>query len=169
MSDLTDFRRAKNDFLARDHHSPLTDKQRQTFSGLSYFNENSDLRILTEVQVFPDQQNVEMQTSTGEVAQYRRWGKIAFHADGKPVELTVYKGVEEGDIFLPFADLTSGSETYAAGRYLEPQPQPGGKLIVDFNYAYNPYCAYNESWSCPIPPFENRLTAAIRAGEKTFK
>jgi hypothetical protein len=71
-----------------------------------------------------------------------------------------------GGYFLPFMDATSGDETYGAGRYLEIEPLPGGKLLVDFNMAYNPYCAYNEYWSCPIPPKENRLSVPIEAGEK---
>ncbi len=110
-----------------------------------------------------------MQTSTGSVQEYMRWGKISFPVDGQAAELTVFKDPEHGDYFLPFADATSGKETYGAGRYLEVHTQDDGRVLVDFNYAYNPYCAYNERWSCPLTPFENRLTVPIRAGEKNFK
>ncbi len=97
-----------------------------------------------------------------------RWAKVAFSVDGAPAELTVYKDSSQGSLFLPFADATSGDETYGAGRYVEPDAQPDGTLLIDFNYAYNPYCAYNEAWTCPITPAENRLRVPIRAGEKNF-
>ena len=70
---------------------------------------------------------------------------------------------------MPVGDATSGNDTCGAGRYLDVEELPDGKLVVDFNYAYNPYCAYNDSWSCPLTPPENRLTVALRAGEQTFK
>lgn len=83
--------------------------------------------------------------------------------------MTVFGDDHGHEMFLPFADATSGEGTYAAGRYLDVQRAHGGSLLVDFNHAYNPYCAYNESWSCPLTPFENRLTVPVRAGEKDFK
>ena len=76
---------------------------------------------------------------------------------------------DSGELFLPFADATSGVETYGAGRYLEPEALPDGRMSVDFNYAYNPYCAYNERWSCPITPAENRIDVPIRGGERIFR
>ena len=109
-----------------------------------------------------------MQTSTGDVASYLRWARIHFEVDHETAELTVYRDAQSGAFFLPFQDANAGGETYGAGRYLEVEELEDGRLHVDFNYAYNPYCAYNERWSCPIPPAENRLTVAIRAGEKTF-
>ena len=110
-----------------------------------------------------------MQTSTGDVAQYVRLGRVSFSADGEAASLTVFGDAHGHELFLPFADATSGEETYGAGRYLDVQRQHGGRLLVDFNYAYNPYCAYNEAWSCPLTPFENRIGAPIRAGERNFK
>ena len=169
MTELTEFRQGKDQFLGRDHHSPLTDEQQRDFSGLSYYDESPDLRLELEVGGMETRDVVEMQTSTGDVASYRRWGKVRFDVDGEPAELTLYKDLDGGEFFLPFADATSGTETYGAGRYLDVHPIPGGKVLVDFNYAYNPYCAYNEEWSCPITPFENRLKVSVRAGEKSFK
>ena len=169
MSELTDFREAKDSFMGKDHHSPLTPEQQTAFSGLSYYNEDPDLRLTLDVEDFGDHEVVEMQTSTGDVATYARWGKVVFDVDGEAAELTLYKDPEGGDFFLPFADSTSGEETYPSGRYLEPHPVPGGKVLLDFNLAYNPYCAYNEQWSCPLTPFENRLRVPIHAGEKSFK
>ena len=89
--------------------------------------------------------------------------------DGEAVSLTVYRGGYGDEFFLPFADATTGRETYGAGRYLEVAVQEDGMHLVDFNHAYNPYCAYNPRWSCPIPPVENRLKVPIRAGEKLFQ
>ena len=169
MSELTDFRKTKDEFFASDHHSPLTDEQRRSFSGLSYYDGNPDLRLTAEASEFAEPEVVEMQTSTGNVARYRRWARVAFQVDGEAAELTVYKDADSDELFLPFADATSGPATYGAGRYVEPHELTDGKVLLDFNYAYNPFCAYNESWSCPLTPFENRLRAPLRAGEKNFK
>ena len=107
-----------------------------------------------------------MQTTTGTVQPHARFGKFRFQVDGQQAELTIFAG--EHGFFLPFADSLAGKETYGAGRYLEPEPLGGGKFRVDFNLAYNPYCAYDERWTCPITPPENRVRVPIRAGEKVF-
>jgi uncharacterized protein (DUF1684 family) len=107
-----------------------------------------------------------MQTTTGDQQTFVRHGRIHFAVDGQPASLTVYRSAH--GYFLPFADSLAGSETYGAGRYLDPEPLPDGRLHIDFNLAYNPYCAYNEAWSCPITPPENRLKLPIRAGERAF-
>jgi uncharacterized protein (DUF1684 family) len=89
--------------------------------------------------------------------------------DGRPTRITLFTSPEMHELFLPFRDATSGRETYGAGRYLEVDPPDAdGRVVVDFNLAYNPYCAYNPDWSCPIPPGENWLDVPIRAGERTF-
>jgi uncharacterized protein (DUF1684 family) len=107
-----------------------------------------------------------MQTTTGDVQTYERFGRVRFPVAGEEAALTIYRN--ENGFFLPFVDALAGNETYGAGRYLEPEELPDGTLLVDFNLAYNPYCAYNENWSCPITPAENRLKVPIRAGEKVF-
>jgi uncharacterized protein (DUF1684 family) len=160
--------RAEKDALFGSHpQSPLTREQRRTFKGLSYFPENEALRLEVMVDEFPEKERIEMQTSTGDVQVYERYGRFKFTVDGEAAELTIYRN--EHGFFLPFVDALAGKETYPAGRYLEPEPLPGGRLLVDFNMAHNPYCAYNDAWSCPITPAENRLKAAIRAGEKMFR
>jgi uncharacterized protein (DUF1684 family) len=108
-----------------------------------------------------------MQTSTGDVRDYERFGTFRFEVEGQPARLTIYRN--ELGYFLPFVDALAGSETYGAGRYLEPEELPDGRFLVDFNLAYSPYCAYNENWSCPITPAENRLKVPIRAGEMVFE
>ncbi|MBI5950965.1 MAG: DUF1684 domain-containing protein [Chloroflexi bacterium] len=166
MTELEAFRTEKDEFFASHPQSPLTPEQRKNFRGLNYFPENESLNLEVKVDEFPVQEEFEMQTSTGSVQTYRRYGKFKFTVDGVETELTIYQS--EHGFFLPFVDSLAGSETYPAGRYLEPEPMPGSRFLVDFNQAYNPYCAYNEMWSCPITPAENRLKVAIRAGEKLF-
>ncbi len=168
MSELTEFRKAKDHFMAHEHHSPLTEKQQRTFSGLSYYDETPALRFVKQVRLFDDQEVVEMQTSTGDVTTFVRLGKAEFEVEGEVAELTLFKDVEGDGLFLPFADATSGTETYAAGRYLDLTALSDGEVVLDFNYAYNPNCVYNHDWSCPLTPFENRLRVPIRAGERNF-
>ena len=89
--------------------------------------------------------------------------------DGQSATLQIYQDPEDGYFFLPFVDSTAPEETYGAGRYLEIEPAAGGQFLIDFNTAYNPYCAYNGNWACPLPPRENYLKIRIEAGEKNFK
>ncbi len=166
MSELEDFRREKDQFFGRDPQSPLTTQQKRDFHGLNYFPENPALRLEVKAEELPTKERVEMQTSSGDVQVYTRHSRLHFRVDGQDAELSIYES--DNGFFLPFVDSLAGKETYPAGRYLEPEPLPGGRFLVDFNLAYNPYCAYNEHWSCPLTPFENRLKVPIRAGEKSF-
>jgi uncharacterized protein len=166
MTALQTFRAEKDNFFANHSQSPLTREQKKTFKGLNYFPENPDLSFEVSLESFPEHQEIEMQTSTGDVQRYSRAGKFHFKVDGQDAQLTLYSN--EDGYFLPFVDALAGKETYPAGRYLEPEELPDGKLLVDFNLAYNPYCAYNERWSCPLTPFENHIKAPIKAGEKNF-
>lgn len=166
MTELDNFRAEKNEFFGSHPQSPLSREQKREFKGLNYFPEDDALRLEVKVEEFQVREKFEMQTSTGDVQTYEKFGKFHFLVDGEQAELTIYQS--EHGFFLPFVDALAGKETYPAGRYLEPEPLPGGRFLVDFNIAYNPYCAYNEMWSCPITPAENRLKVAIRAGEKLF-
>jgi hypothetical protein len=166
MTELETLRLAKDDFFRQDTESPLTAEQRRNFAGLSYFPEDPNLRLEISPLEFPKGERITMQTSTGDEQIYDRHSRFHFQVEGSPAELTIYKG--PNGFFLPFIDAMAGTETYPAGRYLEPEPLPGGRFLVDFNLAYNPYCAYNANWSCPLTPFENRLKVPIRAGEKLF-
>lgn len=167
MSELTAFRAEKDDFFKHHPQSPLLRDQKAKFAGLQYFPENESLRLEVKVQRFEDESPIVMQTSTGGVQEYIRYGRFKFDVDGQTAELTIYEN--ENGYFLPFVDSLAGKETYPAGRYLEPEPLPGVRFLVDFNLAYNPNCAYNEMWSCPITPAENRVKVPIRAGEKLFE
>ncbi len=166
MTNLKEFRKMKDEFFLHDSQSPLTPEQKKTFGGLDYFPPNPELQLEIEVYELTDQTRIEMQTNTGDIQVYERFGKFSFSVDGQPAELTIFHS--EDGWFLPFVDSLAGKETYPAGRYLEPEELGDGRFLVDFNLAYNPYCAYNDYWSCPLPPFENRLKVPIRAGEKIY-
>ena len=166
MNDLKAVRDEKDEFFKHHPQSPLTPAQREVFEKLDYYPEAPELCLEAAVEQFPEQETVEMQTSTGDIQVYQRYGRFTFEVDGQRAALTIF--ANEHGFFLPFVDAQAGRETYPAGRYLEPQPAGSGKFLVDFNQAYNPYCAYNENWSCPLTPFENRLQVSIRAGEKIF-
>ena len=168
MSELTDFRKAKDAFFKTNSQSPLNSQEKATFKGLKYFPENPDLRFDLALEKSPQPEQVTMPTSTGDEQQYWHAGQVHFTVQGQPAALQVYLPVDGGDYFIPFVDATAPAETYGAGRYLEPEDLGDGRLHLDFNLAYNPYCAYNDRWSCPLPPRQNRLSVRIEAGEKNF-
>ncbi len=167
MSQLEDLRREKDIFFQESHHSPLLPEQQAKFNGLNYFPENTELRLKVDIERFPEGEQIQIQTNTGDIQTYTRFGRFSFEVEGEQAELTVFEN--EHGYFMPFADSLAGEETYGAGRYLEPSRLPDGRFEVDFNNSYNPYCAYNEMWSCPLTPPENRLKVPIRAGEKVFE
>ncbi len=170
MSKLSEFREGKDRYFGQDPDAPLTPEQQGRFAGLAYYPENSALQFALTIDELNDQEKetIEMATSTGDSQPYVRWGTISFQVEGETATLTVYRDEDDGEFFLPFTDLTSGQSSYGEGRYVDLQPLHHGRFLVDFNYAYNPYCAYNPNWSCPIPPSENRLNVTVDAGEKSF-
>jgi uncharacterized protein len=166
---LERFRTNKNTFFKEHENSPLTPEQRERFVQLEYFDENPDLRFEVQLDtegVSPDP--VVLGTTTGEPKEFVPAGRAHLKIDGQDVSFMVYKEPGRGRYFLPFRDATAGDQTYAVGRYLDPQAKPDGSLVLDFNMAYNPYCAYNDNFTCPIPPFENVVKVPIRAGEKSY-
>ena len=167
MNIYIEFRAQKDEFFEFDPHSPLTPDQKESFFGLKYFPVREDLRFDLEIEKFDSPNTIEMQTSTGDLRPFTRYGRIQFWVDGERTSLTVF--ASEHGFFIPFVDSQGGKETYGAGRYLDPELNDDGTLNVDFNLAYNPYCAYNDLYSCPIPPVENRLSVAIKAGEMNYK
>lgn len=169
MNELEQFRAQKDAFF-RDHpQSPLTREQRRDFHGLDYFPDDPALAFTVTPEPFEEPELVEMQTSSGETAAYLRWARVHFAVGGREAALTVYRDFASGELFLPFQDALRGIETYGAGRYLDLEELPDGRVVLDFNHAYNPYCAYNDNWSCPLPPAENRLDVPIRAGERIWE
>jgi uncharacterized protein (DUF1684 family) len=157
------FRAAKDEYM-RGPQSPLSHEAQHEFHGLSYYPPNDELRLVLPLDMDVPDDAITMETSTGGEQTYHRAGKVHFEVDGKPAQLTIFTTGDQ--LFLPLRDATFRDETYPAGRYLEPDALEDGKVLVDFNYLYNPFCAYNERWSCPIPPIENWLQVPLKAGEK---
>lgn len=174
MNELQDLRDQIDDFMAHHPQSPLTSEQKEAFRGLNYYDDDDALTFTAPVERFSDDEPLEeMETSTGDRLLYRRWGRFQFQVDGVEAALTIYSDSDGADFFMPFRDGTSGSETYGAGRYMDNhrpglQPLSDTEVEIDFNFAYNPYCAYNPNFSCPLPPVENWLKVPIQAGEKKF-
>jgi uncharacterized protein (DUF1684 family) len=166
MTELERFRAEKDELFRKDSQSPLSDEQQRDFGGLNYYSENESLRLELALERSPKPEQVVLATSTGDAREYAHIGQVRFQVATEEAVLQVYE--DDYGFFLPFSDATSQTETYGAGRYLEPHELRPDVLYVDFNLAYNPYCAYNERWSCPLPPSANRLKVRIEAGEKKF-
>ena len=164
--ELLEFRRQKDEFFGKSHQSPLEASDRQSFSGLRYYDPDPELSF-TVSPLAGDESEMRVQTSDGQERVYHRAGILTLPIDGGQVSLTLYSTGHPG-FFIPFRDSTSGKETYGAGRYLDIEPNEDGTVTVDFNLAYNPYCAYSDGYSCPLPPAENWLSVPIEAGELDY-
>jgi uncharacterized protein (DUF1684 family) len=165
-------RLARDQAFKSDKDSPLLERDRPVFRGLDYYAVNSNLRFSTKLYRYPSPKQVRLATNTGEIRRGLRYGYFDFRVGDQTCRLQVYR-LEDASgsgasLFIPFRDSTSGQETYAAGRYIDLEENTSGMYDLDFNRAYNPYCAYNNKYSCPIPPAENTLNVPIRAGEKKF-
>ena len=164
--DFLEWARRKDEYM-RSARSPLPTSVRANFVGLPYHPYNPDLEIRTHLEPDHQREVLVMPTSNGSEAIYQRVGWFAFTVDGQAQRLAGF--AREGDgqtesLFVPFKDASSAKTTYGGGRYLEVE-RSGDTVTANFNFAYSPYCAYSEGWSCPIPPKENWLTTAILAGE----
>jgi uncharacterized protein (DUF1684 family) len=168
MSRLERFRERKDALFAEGEQSPLDPEQQERFEKLDYFAENPALDLTLTIDRSNAGTDLVVDTSDGQQRTYRRVGTITFPVGEEQVTMTLLAQPGQTRLFLPFFDGTTSTESYSGGRYLEPNQRPDGRVQVDFNYAYNPYCAYGDGWSCPIPPDENRTTARIEAGEKNF-
>lgn len=163
---ITTMRRSKDNAFARDPQSPIGDKD--AFQGLAYFAVDPTLRLRTKLVRHAQPRTLSMQTSDGAAREYRNIGHFEISIDGRALTLQAYQQRGSEALFVPFRDQTSGKETYGAGRYLDLHLEHGDEVDLDFNLAYNPYCAYSDAYSCPFPPPENWLPVAIRAGELSF-
>ena len=156
--------------------SPLKDKDRKKFEGLDFFKFDSTYVVKATLNRTPDSEWFDMKTTTDRVSPERVFGILTFELKGETYKLNVYQGKDimkregyEDYLFLPFIDNTNGNESYGGGRYIDLRIPEGDTIIIDFNTAYNPYCAYNDKYSCPIVPRVNYLDLDIEAGVKTFK
>ena len=162
--------RAGKDALFAASDDPVPRSRHKDLLPLSYFPIDPEYNVPGVLKRVSDATVFEMPTSTGTKRQMRRVGSLEFTLKERPLKLTVFVEVADPNhLFIAFNDLTSGTETYPAGRYLDIEPNSTGIYEIDFNRAYNPYCYYNLSYECPYPPPENRLKTPIRAGERMKK
>jgi len=169
VSRLTAERAQKDEMFRTDKDSPILPEDRHRLLPLSYFSVDEGYAVPAELQPAAERTSLQMPTSTGKLRPYERIGTLVFTLHGQRLTLSAFFEVGSPNaqrLFVPFADLTSGTETYPDGRYLELDPTATGIYIVDFNAAYNPYCYYNPAYDCPFPPSENRLKTPVRAGER---
>lgn len=171
LKKLLEFRGERNEAWRNDQGSPLTDEQKKEFKGLNYFppNPNLSFKLDLDKNVEDVGKEVVIKTTGGYKQIYLKAGKVRFNVGNQDVEALVFEDPEQEQFqyYLLFRDQTTGGQTYKNGRMLQ-VPKRGDKLLIDFNYAYNPYSAYNDNWDCPITPEENVLPVEIRAGEQKF-
>ena len=182
QSDANWFQEAKeaqtklNEEFTNPETTILTAKDFRVFKGLEFYPIDLKYRVEAQFIRTPNEKPFLMKTTTERLPEYVKYGEAHFAIDGQPFRLTLYKSTNSygdpdkyGDQhFLPFTDLTSGDGSYGGGRFLDVTIPEGAILVIDFNKAYNPYCAYNHRYSCPIPPEENDLAVRIEAGVKDF-
>ena len=165
LTSIKNLRNDKDTYFKKDTASPIKDKI--DFKGLKYFEANSNFKITGKIDRVTSGQVINITMSGGEVEEYEAYGNLTFELEGVKCALKIFK-TPEGNLFLPFKDLTSNKETYGAGRYLDfgVNDVKNNEIMIDFNKAYHPYCAYNQTFTCPVPPAGNTLNVAVKAGEK---
>lgn len=165
-------REDKDRFMRTSSESPFT-KSKEQYTGLKYYPPDIKYRVLADLQPIQQKKVVVLSTNDGKEQRYIEYAYAEFKLDGVSNKLLILEitdmGPFRGKLFLAFGDETSAVETYGAGRYLDVTKTPGSTTIkLDFNLAYNPYCAYDNTYSCPLPPAENLLNIAIKVGEKIY-
>jgi hypothetical protein len=173
--EIKTYRKAHIQELLGQQKAPITKKQSRQ---LDFFSPDADYRVSATLERTPDEVPFEMATYSGITKPYVQYGILSFTLHGDTLHLALYQNVRlrqmpmyRDYLFLPFKDRTNGGLTYGGGRYIDIRISEikDGKLILDFNKAYNPYCAYSDGYNCPVPPIENHLAVEIEAGEKAFK
>ena len=173
---VTEFQKEQNALFKDASTSPLSDRDRENFESLDFFEYDSTFLVKAELKRTPDTEFFNMKTTTDRVSKERIYGILTFEINDKIYNLNVYQGEEnmqtegfEDYLFLPFLDATNGESTYGGGRYIDLRIPEDDSVEIDFNSAYNPYCVYNEKYSCPIVPRVNYLPIKIEAGVKNYK
>jgi uncharacterized protein (DUF1684 family) len=177
--DLKTFRTGRDKEFRNRAESPLLEEDFSNFKGLNYYDEDKSFQVEARFERTADESYFQMPTSSGVPKKYIKYGVLKFNLGGRQQQLNVYqtdkatleKYPEYADLlFVPFKDATNGAETYSGGRYIDIKTPKGNKVMLDFNLAYNPSCAYgSDRYSCPIPPKKNFLKIAVKAGEKNFE
>jgi uncharacterized protein (DUF1684 family) len=173
---ILEFQKSLNAEFKNPETSPLPDRYRKDFEGLDFFEPDTAYQVQAKLVRTPEAQPFLMPTNTERESEEVVYGVVYFELKGAKFQLEVYQTIElkeeagfEDYLFLPFTDATNGKETYGGGRYIDVSIPSGETLLIDFNKAYNPYCAYNKKYSCPLVPKVNNLEIAVTAGVKAFK
>jgi uncharacterized protein len=171
---VLEWRKERDTFFKTHQRSPLTPKEKKRFSGLKYFPFDPKYVFSGQIKRYTLPINnpkyyASFLTNKGTNKRYLRYGQFHFKWEGREYFVEIYKSILSDNLFIPFKDKTNGKETYDGGRYLEAEILPGYKMVLDFNLAYSPSCAYNDKFVCVLPPKENMLDIGIRAGEGNFK
>jgi uncharacterized protein (DUF1684 family) len=175
-TDLKTFRDGRDHEMRDPKETPLPEAEIAKFGGLKYFATDAGYRVKAKFKKEPSEQKIRFETSSEKIKTFLKYGTVSFKLAGKKYSLNVYqvepaamKEEYKDLVFIPFKDQTSGGETYGAGRYIDIRIPENKEVILDFNLAYNPNCAYgSDRYNCPIPPKENRLAVEIKAGEKSY-
>jgi uncharacterized protein (DUF1684 family) len=173
IQEIEDFRKRRDEFLKSHPRSPLSEEQKQALNGLNYYPIDLNYYFSGKIHLYRfhitnPKYYAEFLTNKGTSKRYLRYGTFSFSIGGKEYELEIYKSILSDNLFVPFKDRTNGVETYGLGRYLDAEVFPGYYMVIDFNRAYNPTCAYNSQFVCVLPPEKNFLDIEIRAGEKAY-
>ncbi len=171
---VLDWRKERDAFFRNHPRSPLLPHDRRSFKGLKYYPFNPQYVFSGKIERFIFNINnpryyATFLTNKGTNKRYLSYGQFRFTLEGKEYVIEIYKSILSDYLFIPFKDKTNGKETYEGGRYLDAEVLPDYQMLLDFNMAYNPTCAYNEKFVCVLPPRENMLPIEIRTGEKKFK
>lgn len=170
-----EFQNHLNKEFATREDSPLTEEDFKAFKGLSFYPINEKFIVQARFVRTPNEKVFKMKTTSSRLPEYVKYGELHFVIENQPFQLNVYQNIDlikkegyEDYLFLPFSDVTCGKESYIGGRYIDMRIPKSDTVVIDFNKAYNPYCAYNHKYSCPIVPLENDLPIEILAGVKKF-
>ena len=171
---VMELRKERDEFFKSHERSPLTPKQKRIFKGLQYYPFDAKYIFSGQIERYSFYINdpryyAIILTNKGTSKRYIRYGKFHFKLDNKEYAAEIYKSILSDFLFIPFKDKTNGTETYEGGRYIDAEILVDYKMVLDFNMAYHPPCAYNNKLTCVLPPRENMLQISIQAGEKNFK
>ncbi len=170
------FQKKINKEFSNKEKSPLTDEDLKDFNELDFFPIDTNFIVIADLKFHKDSKTFKMQTTTDRLPIYKIYATASFNLKGREFKLNIYQNVKliqtadfEDSLFLPFTDRTNGTTTYGGGRYMDLEIPDGDTILIDFNQTYNPSCAYNVKYSCPIPPKVNHLDIEINAGVKKYK
>jgi len=174
-SEASKFQNKLNKNFSSNEDSPLTEEDLKTFENLEFFPIDTAFRVTAKLKFHKDSKPFKMATTTDRLPVYKLYATATFTINGKAFQLEIYQNEKltlspdyEDHLFLPFTDNTNGETSYGGGRYIDLNIPEGDQIVIDFNQAYNPYCAYNHKYSCPIPPEVNHLDTDIKAGVMAY-